>query len=93
MGEYPHVNLLTEVIDDTCLHLISPAEAWENIVMPLRVENGHLVCATTPGTVDRAALLLQRTLHQPFRFVLADLHLLEQFIAEQYDYEGVEIAE
>ena len=89
--DYPHVNLLTEVIDDTCLHLIAPADAWENIVMPLRRENGHLVCASTRETVDSAALLLQRTLNQPFRFVLAELHLLEQFIAEQYAYEGVEL--
>ena len=93
MSAHAHVNLLTETKDPACLDLISPTDAWNHMLLPLRMEQGRLICATTRETAAGAAALLGRNLSTPFDFVIAEAHLLEQFIAEQYEYEGVEIAE
>ena len=85
-------SLSTERFDPQCLRLISASEAWSNLVLPLHMDRGELVCATTREALPHAAELVKRRFRGRFRFVLADLHPLEQFIAERYDYEGIEIA-
>lgn len=91
---HPRVNLFSEQIDESCRHLISPADAWGNMVLPLRLDDaGALLCATTPHTIDQASKLLKRKLGIPFHFVMADAHQLEQHIAEVYEFEGVELGD
>ena len=87
------VNLAWQEIDPTCRRVLSAAEAWDSLVLPLRREDGVLVCATAVETLPAAAALLEGTVDEPVRFVLAECRPLEQFIAEQYGYEGVEIDE
>ena len=91
---HPRVNLFNEQIDETCLHLISPTDAWEHMVLPLHLDDaGCLLCATTPHTIDQASTVLKRKLGIPFHFVMAETHQLEQHIAEVYEFEGVETGE
>ncbi len=81
-------------IDRNCLFLLSPRDAWDQLILPLHFDaDRELICVTTVESLPTAIAFLQRKLSVPFRFVLADLRLLEQFIAEQYDYEGVECVE
>ena len=89
----PQVRLCQQMFDDACLSLLTAAQAWDNLVLPLRLESGELVAATTYETLPAAIGLLQRRVPRPFRLVLADVQPLEQFIAERYAYEGVEVGE
>ena len=89
----PSTRLARERIDPGCLTLIEPHEAWDHAVLPLRIERGTLICATTYETLPAAMRLLQRRIYLPFRFVIAEIAPLEGFIAERYRYEGVPVAD
>lgn len=93
MMDCPYVNLVQETLDDDALGLITAKDAWDNLVLPLRIDDGTLVCATTDETLASAIELVQSNIPMPFRFVIADIRLLEQFIAEKYHFEGVEVEE
>ena len=88
----PMTNLCRERADAQCLSLVSAQEAWQMLVMPLRMEAGELVCATTEETLPQALALMHHRVDVPVRFVISEIRLLEQFIAERYGYEGVELA-
>ena len=89
-----YARLHEQEIDRNCLYLLSPREAWDQLILPLHFDHDReLICATTVETLPTAIAFLQRRVSVPFRFVLADLRLLEQYIAEQYDYEGVDVVE
>ncbi len=90
LADAPYVNLCRERLDDRCLTTVSAQEAWENLVLPLRVERGTHVFATTVETLTNAIELIQERIASPFRVVLTEVRPLEQFIAERYGYEGVE---
>lgn len=87
----PYVHLQDETLDSDCLSFVKPADAWDCLVLPLRKEAGELICATTQETLASAIALLQQTYQGPFRFVLAPLRPMEQFIAERYGYEGIDL--
>jgi len=84
--------LARERLDPACLAVISPREAWDHLVLPLRIESGELVCATTVETLASAIELLERRIDRPFRLVITDVAPLEQFIAERYAFEGIDLA-
>lgn len=86
------VRLSQTVTDTAVLDYLSARDAWDYVILPLAIEpDGHLLCCTTEETLSTAVAFLMRTLAVPFRFVLADVRPLEQYIAEQYHYEGVDI--
>ena len=87
------VNLAHQPLDPRVLTLLSPSEAWDHLVLPLRREDRQLVCATGAETLPEALALLQRRVSEPIRLVFAEMHQLEQFIAERYDYEGLELTD
>ncbi|MEX0653342.1 MAG: hypothetical protein WD534_01240 [Phycisphaeraceae bacterium] len=87
----PHGDLFRERMDHSCLAMLSPRDAWENLILPLRVAEGELICATTEETLARALPLMLRVSPLPCRFLLVAVHPIEQFIAELYHYEGVEV--
>ena len=89
-----YARLHEQEIDRNCLYLLSPREAWDQLILPLHFNaERELICATTVEGLPTAIAFLQRRVSVAFRFVLADLRLLEQYIAEQYDYEGVDVIE
>ena len=90
---YPLVHLTIQQHDASVLSLIPARDAWEHLVLPLREEDGELVCATTMETLAQALRYLLSNLTQPFRLVFSEICLLEQFIAERYQYEGVDLAD
>lgn len=90
--ESPAVRLSQTVHDTAVLDYLSARDAWDYVILPLAIEpDGHLLCCTTEETLSTALAFLMRTLAVPFRIVFADVRPLEQFIAEQYHYEGVDI--
>lgn len=89
----PHTSLFRESQDASCLGFLQARDAWENLVLPLRFDEGELVCATTQETLADALRLMLRVSPVPCRFVLVAVHPIEQFIAELYHYEGVELEE
>lgn len=87
----PDASLATEQFDPQCLRMISAKEAWDNLILPIRWENGELLCATTVETLPGSIELLQQKLDCPFHFAIAEMRPLEEFIASLYAYEGVEV--
>ncbi|MEM8739148.1 MAG: hypothetical protein AAGG38_11830 [Planctomycetota bacterium] len=78
--------------DPAALGYVGARDAWDYLILPLAVEpDGHLLCCTTVETLPTAIARLLNTLSVPFRLVVADIRPLEQYIAEQYRYEGVEV--
>ncbi len=87
------VNLARQRLDHGCSRHLSAQDAWNHLVLPLRLEDGCLICATTHGALGDADALLRGKLKTPFRFVLAELRPLEEFIADIYDFEGIDVDE
>ncbi|MEM1028676.1 MAG: hypothetical protein AAGJ38_11380 [Planctomycetota bacterium] len=86
------VKLTQTAHDPQALEYLAARDAWDYLVLPLAVEpDGHLLCCTTTETLSTALAFLMRTLAVPFRIVLTDVRPLEQYIAEQYHYEGVDV--
>lgn len=84
------VNLITEEFDPGTLELIPARDAWNHLVLPLRKENGRLVCATAIETLAESIAFVHQAVQRPFDFVIAECRPLEQFIAQRYSYEGIE---
>ena len=87
----PQAALATEIFDPQCLRMISAKQAWDCLLLPIRWEDGELLCATTIETLPNAIELLQATLDCPYHFAIAEMRPLEEFIASLYAYEGVEV--
>lgn len=87
----PEASLATEQFDPQCLRMISAKDAWDRLLLPIRWEDGELLCATTVETLPSAIELLQQKLDCPYHFVIAEMRPLEEFIASLYAYEGVEV--
>ncbi|MEO1236184.1 MAG: hypothetical protein AAFX76_05280 [Planctomycetota bacterium] len=88
----PRVRLHQTTMDPEALAYVEARDAWDTLVLPLAVEpDGHLLCCTTDETLPGAMELLFRTLAIPFRLVITDIGPLELFIAERYDYEGLDV--
>lgn len=87
----PHATLATEQFDPQCLRMISAKDAWDRLVLPIRWDEGELLCATTIETLPAAIDLLQAKLDHPYHFAIAEMRPLEEFIASLYAYEGVEV--
>lgn len=89
----PEAKLAKEDFDPDCLEMISAKEAWECLALPIRWEDGELLCATTIETLPAAIELLQARLDCPYHFAIAEMRPLEEFIASLYAYEGVDVVE
>lgn len=88
----PEVRLSQTAHDPAALDYLAARDAWDYLILPLAVEpDGHLLCCTTPETLSTALAFLLHSLAVPFRIVVTDAGPLEQYIAEQYHYEGVDV--
>ncbi|MEM6333422.1 MAG: hypothetical protein AAF823_08810 [Planctomycetota bacterium] len=88
-----HVNLAHEAFEQDALATLAPSTAWDHLVLPIRFDGGELVCATTKACIRDAVETLQTATATPFRIVVADARPLEEFIAEAYGFEGIELAD
>lgn len=92
VDEAEHVRLSQAPHDPNALSYLTAQDAWDYVILPLAIEpDGHLLCATTEENLSAALAFLLNTLAIPFRVVLAEVRPLEQYIAEQYHYEGVDV--
>lgn len=89
----PEAKLANQEFDPQCLEMISAKEAWDCLALPIRWEDGELLCATTVETLPAAIELLQAKLDCPYHFAIAEMRPIEEFIASLYEYEGVELSE
>lgn len=89
----PQIKLCQETFEPDVLAVITAREAWDTLVLPIRVEDGELLCATTVETLPAAIELLSEKLDRPYRFALAEMRPIEEFIANMYAYEGVDVAD
>lgn len=89
----PQIKLCQEAFEPEVLGVITAREAWDTLVLPIRVEDGELLCATTVETLPAAIELLSEKLDLPYRFALAEMRPIEEFIANMYAYEGVDVAD
>jgi len=88
----PEASLATERFDPQVLRLISAKDAWDLLILPIRWDDdGELLVATTEETLPAAIELLSARLDCPFHFAIAEMRPLEEFIANLYAYEGVEV--
>ncbi|MEM6505620.1 MAG: hypothetical protein AAF711_09145 [Planctomycetota bacterium] len=87
----PEASLASETYDPQCLQMLAAKQAWDNLILPVRWEDGELLCVTTVETLPGAIELLQQKLDCPFHFAIAEMRPLEEFIASLYAYEGVEV--
>lgn len=90
LPQCPHVDLTRETFDEQALSYLPAREAWEHLILPLRIADDQLICATTAWCLAEAIAYIQQSVPIAFQFVLTDLPQLEQFIAERYDYDGVD---
>ncbi|MEL7088603.1 MAG: hypothetical protein AAGL98_09230 [Planctomycetota bacterium] len=88
-----HVKLSQTPHEPGALRYVPARDAWDYLILPLELEpDGTLLCCTTDETLPTALAYLMRSLRVPFHVVTADVRPLEQYIAEQYRYEGVDDA-
>ncbi|MHB1157488.1 MAG: GspE/PulE/PilB domain-containing protein [Phycisphaerales bacterium] len=80
-----HVDLACEPNDPSMLTLLKPAEAFTRRALPLRLDAGALLVATTITDLPEAAVLLGMRTQRPIEFVLADHRQLEHFILRRYE--------
>jgi hypothetical protein len=84
-----HVDLACEPSDENLIHLLTAREAWLIRALPLRVEQGELIVASTVVDLPEAMGLLRQKVRWPIRFVVADRKQLEYFLLHRYAAEPV----
>ncbi|MFI4860162.1 MAG: hypothetical protein ACIAXF_05715 [Phycisphaerales bacterium JB063] len=92
-GRTPYTKLCEESFDPDVLSLFTAREAWDTLLLPIRMEDGELRCATTVETLSSAIELMQDKPGLNYQFVLAEMRPIEEFIANLYAYEGVDVAD
>jgi len=85
-----HVDLACEQHDPELIDLITAQQAWSMHLLPLRIEMGEVVVATTITDLPEAMSILQKKVDQPIRFVIPDRRQLERYIIERFGIVAVE---
>ncbi len=80
----PRVDLVVEPRHTGVLQSIDGRTAWQYHLLPLRREDGRLVCATTREHLPGAIQFARRHFDTPVRFVLAERFQLEQYLMRGY---------
>lgn len=79
-----HVDLGAETHEDDALSAVPGRFAWASRILPLRFENGTLICATTAKALPDAMAALCERLDHPVTFVLAEEIQLKGYIMQRY---------
>ncbi len=77
-------------VDEDVRDLVIRRQAWQFGIVPLRLDDGHLVAATSRKQLPRAVRFATRVLGMPAQFEVADDHTLEQLLAHQYPVRGMD---
>jgi hypothetical protein len=77
-------------VDDDARELVIRRQAWQFGIVPLRIDDGHLVAATTRAQLPRAVRFATRVLGMPVQFEIADDETLAALLAHQYPIRGMD---
>ncbi len=76
-------------VDDAVASLVVRRQAWQFSFVPMRLEDGHLVAATTAASLARAVRFAVRILELPTTFAIADESTLSALLQSQYPIPGM----
>ena len=77
-----------EGVDDDARELVIRRQAWQFGIVPLRLDDGYLVAATSRRQLPRAVRFATRVLGMAVQFEIADEATLTQLLAHQYPVRG-----
>jgi len=75
-------------VDDDARELVIRRQAWQFGIVPLRLDDGYLVAATSRKQLPRAVRFATRVLGLAVQFEIADDATLTQLLAHQYPVRG-----
>ena len=76
-------------VSPAALALVNRRQAWQFRIVPLRLENGTLVLATTPANLARGARFASSVLGMPALFVVVDANELADALRTHYPIDGL----
>jgi len=77
-------------IDDDARELVVRRQAWQFGIVPLRLDDGYLIAATSRKQLPRAVRFATRVLGMPVQFEIAEDDELSQLLAIQYPIRGMD---
>ena len=80
-------------VDDDARELVIRRQAWQFGIVPLRLDDGYLVAATSRKQLPRAVRFATRVLGMAVHFEIADDDTLSKLLAHQYPMRGTTGAE
>jgi hypothetical protein len=77
-------------IDDSARELVIRRQAWQFGIVPLRMDDGYLVAATSRKQLPRAVRFATRVLGLAVQFEIADDESLAALLMHQYPIRGMD---
>lgn len=77
-------------IEDEARELVVRRQAWQFGIVPLRVDDGYLIAATSRKQLPRAVRFATRVLGMPVQFEIAEDDELSRLLALQYPIRGMD---
>jgi hypothetical protein len=77
-------------VEDDARVLVVRRQAWQFGIVPLRLDDGYLVAATSRRLLPRAVRFATRVLGLPVQFEIADDETLARLLAHQYPMRGMD---
>ncbi len=77
-------------VDDDARELVIRRQAWQFGIVPLRVEDGYLVAATSRKQLPRAVRFATRVLGMAVQFEIAHDETLAALLMHQYPIRGMD---
>ena len=77
-------------IEDDARVLVVRRQAWQFGIVPLRLDDGYLVAATSRRLLPRAVRFATRVLGLPVQFEISDDETLAHLLAHQYPMRGMD---
>ena len=80
----PRVDLVVEPRHPGVLKTVDSNTAWQHQLLPLRLEDNRMICATTAERLPAAINFARQHLDVSVRFVLVERVQLEQYLMQSY---------
>lgn len=77
-------------IEDEARDLVVRRQAWQFGIVPLRIDDGYLIAATSRKQLPRAVRFATRVLGMPVQFEIAEDDELSSLLAHQYPIRGMD---
>jgi hypothetical protein len=77
-------------IEDEARELVVRRQAWQFGIVPLRIDDGYLIAATSRKQLPRAVRFATRVLGMPVQFEIAEDEELSSLLALQYPIRGMD---